>query len=331
MTRRSEQISSNDGGRSGSAMARDQLESDILLALKKTRSGDLPFPAHFSGFAFEEVADGQCTIRLPLGPQVVTASGELASTAISMVCDISLSSAIRSKVRSTVGRELRLPTVSLEIDCARIAMLEEALLCRSTVRYWAGDFVTAESSLRTRSGETVGRARGRFLSGGGRKGQEFRRLPWETDQAVPQSLTDLNPRERQICSFLLRQDLNAEDPGLYDQLYRIEALASNWPGCAQLCQPLGPHLANRSGIVQGGAIAGLLSDACRAAAQSGDGSLTRCLSTSCTYLRPISLDGEFLTASANIRFSGRRISCVSAEAVDDRNILVARAEALFSA
>jgi acyl-coenzyme A thioesterase PaaI-like protein len=311
-------------------VALDKVESDILLALRKTRNGDLPFPAHFSGFSFDEVSDGQCTIRMPVGPQVVTASGELASAAIAMVCDISLSSAIRSSVSSIVGREIRLPTVSLEIECARITMLEEALLCSSTVRYWAGDLVTAESSLKIKSGETVGRARGRFLLEAGRKGQEFLRFPWEVDQAIPQVLSDLNPSEQKIRSFLLRRDLNAGGSGLYDQLYRIEAIAGNRPGFAQLRQRLGPHLANRSGVAQGGAVAGLLSDACRAAAQSGDGSLTRCLSTTCTYLRPVSLDGEFLTANARILFLGRRIACVSSEAVDDRNTLVARAEALFS-
>lgn len=311
-------------------MSIDKLESDILLALQKTRSGNLPFPAHLSGFVFEEVADGQCTIRLPVGPQVVTASGELANMAVAMVCDISLSSAIRSKVSSTVGRELRLPTVTLEIECARITTREEALLCRSTVRYWTGDFVTAESSLKTTSGESVGRARGRFLLGAARKGHEFLRFPWESDPESSQNLSDLSSKERQIRSFLLRRDLNSGNPGLYDQLYRIENMAHERPGCAQLRQPIGPHLANRSGVVQGGAIAGLLSDACLAAARSDDGSLTKCLSTACTYLRPVSLDGEFLMANASILFVGRRIACVSAEARDDRNALVARAEALFS-
>jgi acyl-coenzyme A thioesterase PaaI-like protein len=229
-----------------------------------------------------------------------------------------------------LGKEVKLPTVSLQIDYTTNPLPAETLLCCSAFASRNSDLVTAESYLMTEDGENVGRARARFLLTTRQTEQGFTRFPWEIDQDAIPCLSELSAIERQIHSFLLTKDPNTRQRRLYDQLYQVTGTPSDRPGTARLRQPLGPHLANRSGVVQGGVIAGLLSDACQAAARSRDASLRRVLSSSCTFLRPASLDREFLFASATVLFIGRRIACVSAEATDDRNTIVARAEALFS-
>jgi acyl-coenzyme A thioesterase PaaI-like protein len=242
-----------------------------------------------------------------------------------MASDISLSSAIRL----TVGKEAKLPTVSLQIDYTTTPIPTEPLLCSSTLRYAIGDLITAECHLKTESGGSVGRALGRFLLTAREPGQGFSCFPWENPPHSTPTLSELTATEHQVYSFLSKESTQA-DAGVYDQLYGVTAADCSQRGTAQLRQPLGPHLANRSGVVQGGAIAGLLSEACQAAARSREPSLTQILSSSCTFLRAAAVDSEFLNATATTLFIGRRVACVSAEATDDRNVLVARAEALFS-
>ena len=303
---------------------KNDLESAILLALAKTRSGAMPFPAHFSGLTFDNAEAGKRTLRLPAQPQVLRASGEFAAMAILMACDLSLSSAIRLRV----GKEVRLPTVSLQIDYSAKPMSNEMLLLSSTLQSQIGDLVTAECEIKARSGERVGRGLGRFLLTARQPGEGFSRFPWETGSPIALNPSELTPAEHEIYSFLLRKDLKVKERRLYDQIYRVAATSCGEAGTTQLRQPLGPHLANRSGIVQGGAIAGLLSDACEAAARETDASLA-IWSTSCTFLRPASLGSRHLTANARVLFIGRRITCASAEATDDHGNLLARAEALL--
>lgn len=309
--------------------SRRDLDTAIRLALSRTRAGDLAFPAHFSGLRYDEVGDGACRLHLSAQPQVLDASGAFANMPVAMACDISLSSAIRSTVKSTVGKEIRLPTVSLELEFLRAPIRAEALMLHSRFGHRIGNLATAETEVRTAAGECLIRARGRFVVTGSPPGQGLVCYPWDTDLAAIPLTSGLTAAETQAHAFLLSDDRDTRAPRCYDEFYRIDTIVSE-DGRARLRQPIGPHLANRSGIVQGGVIAGLLTDACLAAARSRDASLTTLLSSGCTYLRPVTLDKAFLFAGATVLLVGRRVACVSVEASDDQNTLLARGEALFA-
>lgn len=312
-------------GSAPAAVAR-RLDSDILAGIAAARHGSLHFPAYFSGLTFDAVGEGTCTVSLRARPQVLDEDANFAAMAICMVCDLGLGAAIRA----SVGRRPALPTVSLSVDYTTDPVATETLVCHATFVERIGDLVAARCRLTTGDGTPVGRGYGRFLlqtrtSGG------FSRFPWQREPADPVAVADLTATERQVRDFLLTGLDGRQPPGRYERLYRVIAAdRGTTAGAATLVQPVGPHLANRTGNVQGGVLAGLLSDACRAAARTEADPLTRLVSVSCTFIRPGRLDQDALIADARTVFRGRRLACVGAQATDDAGTPLARAEALLT-
>lgn len=303
-----------------------ELDSDILAGIVGARSGSLHFPAYFSGLSFDAVGDGACTVSLPARPQVLDRNADFAAMAICLTCDIGMGAAVRAKV----GRRCALPTVSLNLDFTLDPIRTDRLVCDAVFVERVGDLAVARCQLTTSDATPVGRACGRFLVQP-RDSGEFNRYPWQREAIHPVQPSELTDRERQIRSYLLDGlAVRPEHGGLYESLYRVTASPASPAGSSCLVLPIGPHLANRTGNVQGGVLAGLLSDACRAAADTDAKPHSRLVSLSCTFLRPGRLDRKTVTAKATTVFSGRRLACVSAEASHDIGTPLARAEGLLT-
>lgn len=311
-----------------SEMAR--LDQIILSGLARARSGGGSFPAQFSGLSFEAVGDGECTVRLGPAPQVLGGGGGFAAAAIAMLCDYSLSGAARSRV----GRAATTPTVTLQIEYGIWPFPASDIICRSVFRGWLGKLATTTATLETAEGARLGSAYGRFLVQERTATTGFSRYPWETISEPPLALSQLTASERQARSFLLSHAASSpEGPSdgvlSYEQLYGVVAEESAGPISCPLRQPTGAHVANRSGFVHGGVMAGLLIDACLRAATTGP-PRSPILSSSCTFLRPGRIDQGDLRAFADVAFDGRRLSCVNGKVIDDAETRLITGETFLS-
>jgi acyl-coenzyme A thioesterase PaaI-like protein len=170
-------------------------------------------------------------------------------------------------------------------------------------------------------GARLGSAYGRFLVQERTAAKGFSRFPWETVNEPPLTPSQLTASERQARSFLLSQAASsrkspAGDLLSYEQLYGVVAEEPARPGSSRLRQPTGAHLANRSGLVHGGVMAGLLVDACLRAAATGPYPSSTILSSTCTFLRPGRIERGDLLGLADVAFDGRQLSCVSGKVID---------------
>jgi acyl-coenzyme A thioesterase PaaI-like protein len=271
-----------------SEMAR--LDQSILSGLSRTRSGGGSFPAQFSGLSYEAVSEGECTVRLGRAPQVSDTSGSFAAAAIATLCDYSL----QGGARSQAGRAATIPTVTLQIEYGIWPFPVSDIICRSVFRGWLGKLATTTATLETAAGARLGSAYGRFLVQERTTATGFSRYPWEAISESTLSLSQLTASERQARSFFLSRAASSKGPAdgvlSYEQLYGVVAEEPARPGSRRLHQPTGAHLANRSGLVHAGVMAGLLVDACLRAATTGPGPSSTILSSNCTFLRPGRID-----------------------------------------
>jgi acyl-coenzyme A thioesterase PaaI-like protein len=308
-----------------------RLDQSILSGLSRARSGGGSFPAQFSGLSYEAVGDGECTIRLDPAPQVLGRDGSFAAAAIAMLCDYSLQGAVRSRV----GRAATTPTVTLQIEYGIWPFPVSDIICRSVFRGRLGKLATTTATLETATGARLGSAYGRFLVQERTTATGFSRYPWEVVTEPPLTFSQLTASELQARSFLLSRAASSEE-GLtrddlsYEQLHGVVADEAARPGSSQLRQPTGAHLANRSGLVHAGVMAGLLVDACLRAAATGPGPSSTILSSNCTYLRPGRIDQGDLLASAEVAFDGRRLIFVNGKVIDAAGTCLTTGETLLS-
>ena len=308
-----------------------RLDQSVRSGLARARSGGGSFPAQFSGLSWEAVGDGECTVRLAPAPQVFGQGGNFAAAAIAMLCDYSLSGAARSRV----GRAATTPTVTLQIEYGIWPFPVCDVVCRSVFRGWLGQLATTTATLETAEGTGLGSAYGRFLVQERTTATGFSRFPWETISDPPLTLSELTASELQARSFLLnraassQKDLAGDDLS-YEQLYGVVAEESTGPGSSRLRQPTGAHVANRSGLVHGGVMAGLLVDACLRAATTGPRPSSTILSSNCTFLRPGRIDHGDLLALAEVAFDGRRLICVNGKVIDAAGTCLITGETLLS-
>jgi acyl-coenzyme A thioesterase PaaI-like protein len=306
------------------------LDRGILSALARARSGGGSFPAQFSGLSFEAVGDGECTVRLDPAPQVLDGGGSFAAAAVAMLCDYSLSGAVRSRV----GRAATTPTVTLQIEYGIWPFPASGIICRSVFRGWLGKLATTTATLETAAGARLGSAYGRFLAQERTTQTGFSRYPWEAISDPPLTLSQLTASERQARSFLLNRAASSKkgpagDSLSYEQLYGVVAEEPVRPGSSRLRQPTGAHVANRSGLVHGGVMAGLLVDACLRAAATGPYPSSTILSSTCTFLRPGRIDQGDLLGLADVAFDGRQLSCVNGKVIDAAGTCLIAGETLL--
>ncbi|KAA9163310.1 PaaI family thioesterase [Amycolatopsis acidicola] len=301
------------------------LDTAIRAALGSVRNGASHFYANFGGLSYDEIGDGRSAVLVAASPQALTEDGEFAEGIVAMMFDLALAAA----VRSVVGKERRFPTVSLKIEYLRHPVRAEKLVCRAATAHRIGDLAAADARLETEDGRLVALATGRFLLLRPKPGTGFPLYPWESDPPRVLDFGDLSPLEREIRSFLLADiERWTTTSGVHRQIHRIDVAGSD--GRAEARQPVGPHLANRNGNVQGGILTGLLGEACAHAARTSDPELSL-VSLQSTFLRPGMLSGSALAAKASTVFTGRRLACVSGEVFDDSGECLVRGEALFTA
>lgn len=287
-----------------------QIDAGALRAVARTRAEGLHFWGQSVGVSMVDRREGATRLRL-----AAENAGDL--TALATLTDLALGFAIRAREGS--GR--RLATASLSLH--HIAPPQGSVLCTSSVAWSGGDGrALSEAELEDETGALVGLARAWFLVLPMPPDAVVTPMPWERDAVDVPDLTadDLDATEREAALAATRARIRSAASGL---ALTEELLGLTWTraGTDRLIgtAPVGPHLGNRIGDVQGGAMYGAAATAARRLAAPGqtvvDGAMQ--------YLRPGR--GERLDVTARALRRGRRAEFVDADvSVDGRLAATAR-------
>lgn len=302
--------------------APDDLDASVRSALQATRSGLLHFPGNFLGLRYGRIASDTCEVSMAPTKQALDAVGAIAMTPIAMGCDLSMSAA----ARSALGRGIALSTARLQLDLRTPRVDPSELLFRGAMRSVVGPLVGTSCELVARDGGVLATATGYFMVRDARRqpAEQVGCQPWERmrDEVGAARRASEGPHEA-IRSFFGA----TPRPATYDSLHRIE-IGRDEHGGASVRMPLGAHVANRSGRVQGGVVAGLLARACSEGAVALDPARSRLVSFDCSFLRASDPAADEMTATSQVRFAGRRLVSLAAEVVDSSGVVVAAGQGL---
>jgi acyl-coenzyme A thioesterase PaaI-like protein len=273
--------------------ATDPVVDWILRALAIARATDAPNLACLAGIQAARTTTG--AFELGLGP--AEAPQRVGITEVAMLGDLVLGGALRTRV----GRERPLPTLSLAIELTAMPRTASTLVASATevaVREGTG---TAAAVLRD-CDTAIGHASATFAipSRG-----SHRALPWEQPDGTPRppalAPEQLSAAERTI----LRIALDAEDAGRDswgDHLVRQFSASSTGPGPAALNYTPTPVVTNRAGAVQGAVLFALAAHGAAAAAGGAD---VQMVSGSMRYVSATDAGADVL-AEASIEQAARR-------------------------
>lgn len=289
-----------------------EIDAQALGAVARTRAQGLHFWGRVVGVSI--VGTHEDTTVMQLG-----AENARDATALATVADLSLGFAVRA--RGAAGSRLATTSLSLQLT----APAQGAVACTSRVA-WSNDDGRAlsEAVLQDDTGTLVGLARAWFLVLPLPAGVTITPMPWERepDGVPPLRADDLTPVEHAAALAATQARARSASGGLG---FPEELLGLTWaegPGDDDAilgAAELGPHLANRVGDAQGGALYGAAATAARRLAGPGqtvvDGAMQ--------YLRPGR--GDRLSVTARALRRGRRAEFVDAEvSVDGRVAATAR-------
>lgn len=314
------------------------MQERILAAIGATRGGALNFPAYFVGLQWEVAdAEGCCVAWTHPQAQNLDSDGRLASMPLALLVDMTGAAAVRQRI----GKEVALPTVSLQLDLVDHPLpARTSIGCQARYAMEAGGIAVAQFTLLSGEGDIIGTGHCRYLVHRSISRSVHVNYPWEDSPCNPVGLEDLNESEQQVHGMLTARFYGVERPkdvaGLHHQLFAISTRATTAASDRGLevrgtaTQLVGPHLANRRGFVQGGVVAGLGIDAC-VAATSPDSAIedVRLRSFACTYLRPGRIDAGSLEAWSEISFQGRRVIHVDFHVGPLDGLQLARGSAIF--
>ena len=283
------------------------IRARVLQAIAGNRVPGLHFAGHFLGLGWREVTDHTARMALAEGPHCRDADGTVDLVALGILADNVLATPTRTE--APPGARLGTITLQLHFTGAPVAgdlEAEARLLARSE-----GTALRQSLSSGTISanGRTVCHASGEFVMLDAPPGVTLAPLPWQrTDpsQIVPVDARERDPEERAI--------LRACDAALAKVSPQASFIQHLWGGLprrntqgASHRVPIGPHIGNRVGHVQGGALFGLAAITARAAAPA-----TMMLSNvSAWYISPGR--GTALSIRSRVVHAGRTIAVVRTE------------------
>jgi acyl-coenzyme A thioesterase PaaI-like protein len=283
------------------------IRASVLNAIAGNRIPGLHFAGHFLSIEWREVTADTAQMAMAEGPHCLDADGAVNILALGILADNVLATPTRTE--ATPGA--RVATIHLQLQFTGEPITgdlnaEARLLGRSE-----GTVLQQSLSSGTISanGKTVCHANGEFMLLNAPPGVNLPPLPWQrkdSPRIMPVTSGELDTNERAI--------LRACDTALAKASPQSSFIQHFWGGVPRRSKHgasnlvvIGPHISNRVGHVQGGALLGLAATCARAAAPA-----TMILSNvSAWYISPGR--GEAIRIKSHVMHAGRTIAVVRTE------------------
>jgi acyl-coenzyme A thioesterase PaaI-like protein len=284
------------------SVVHDPVLERALLAVGRTRALGLHFYGHFLGIEGDFPRDGRATLRL-IGepPGVGTQSCSMVSVAT--LADLALGAAIRSMCKP--GE--RLGTVTLSVQHLPTPT-DGPLHAEAYNVQLDGDLGMSQCICHGPRG-AVALAQGRFVRMQVPEGRSWKLMPWEqppdTDIPTP-SIAELDDDESLAIESALLAGVRAitRRTNVSAEILNFQWADSVENGAGGI-MPVGPHVANRAGHVQGGALYGAAAMVAERALNAPGWSIA---DGHYQFLRPG--DGDAILATATVLRRGRRMAYV---------------------
>ena len=229
----------------------DDIRKRALRALARNRVPGYNFAGHFLDLQSRRFEPGAVAFELAAGPHCADAQGIMHPAAVSFFADMVLAAAVRAYVEPTQ----RTATLVLRYDFtgapARGTLSAEARSDGFSFRTALPQAMATGSVFA--GGEEVLRASGTWVSAPTPEGRTLAPLPWESKtplQYPTVSRSELDPMEKSVMRRIGQALRIAGPEGLLPHLWAPVVRAT--PDGAASRIPLGMHLGNRVGHVQGG-------------------------------------------------------------------------------
>ncbi len=283
------------------------IRSHVLQAIAANRIPGLHFAGHFLGLEWREVTSDTARMAMPEGPHCRDADGAMNLVALGILADNILATPTRNEAPpgarlGTIHLQLSFTgqpvTGDLDAEARLLGRSEGAALQRSL-----------SSGTISAQGRTVCHASGEFVLLDAPPGVTLAPLPWQRKDPPridPVGVDELDPSERAI--------LRACDAALAKASPQASFIQHFWGGVprrgaqgASSRAAIGPHIGNRVGHVQGGALLGLAAANARAAAPAA----MMLSNLSAWYISPGR--GAVLGIRSRVVHAGRTIAVVRTE------------------
>ena len=291
----------------------EAIRRHVLRAIALNRTPGLHFPGNFIELSFDRVTSDDTRVSYETGPHGGTDIGSLA-----VLADFALGSAIRADLHPAT----RLATVSMTLELSaapRAGIVRAASRCHGFTG--EGDSRSGRSRVVIEdAGGEVGYGSGVFMV--------LPPPPQVTLHPVPQRKRgDADPpplAERDLAPEELRILRHAEQALEHAAKSRQPFIRHFWGflpqgtrNAASCVMPVGPHVGNRVGFVQGGVLLGLAAVTAAAALPES----WRLSTIAAAFVSPG--EGAALKAQASVVHHGRRVSAVRTEITrsDGRRVL----------
>ena len=280
----------------------------VLRAIALNRTPGLHFPGNFIELWFDQVASGDTRVSYETGPHCLDAHGGSDIGSLAVLADFALGTAVRADLHPAT----RLGTVSMTLELGaapRAGIISAASRCHGFVG--EGDARTGRSRVVIDDpGGELGYGSGAFMVLEPPPERTLHPVPHrKRGDPEPATLTerDLAPDELPI---LRHADEALERSGRTGQAFIRHFwgfLPQAAPSAASCVMPIGPHVANRVGFVQGGILLGLAAVTASAALPES----WMLSGIAAAFITPG--DGAALNAQANVVHHGRRMAVVRTE------------------
>ena len=291
----------------------DHIRRRVLRAIALNRTPGLHFPGNFIELSFDRVDSANTRLSYETDPQDPSDIGSLA-----ILADFALGTAVRADLDPAT----RLATVSMTLELGaapRAGIVRAASRCHGFVGEGEGRTGRGRVVIEDAGGE-VGYGSGVFMVLKPPPQRTLHPVPLrKRGDAGPAPLAerDLAPEELRILRHAdqaLEHAAKSGQPFIRHFWGFLPQAARNAASCVM---PVGPHVGNRVGYVQGGVLLGLAAVTATAALPE-----TWTLSTiAAAFISPG--EGPALKAQANVVHHGRRVSVIRTEITrsDGRRVL----------
>ena len=291
----------------------DHIRRRVLRAIALNRTPGLHFPGNFIELSFDRVDSANTRLSYETDPQDPSDIGSLA-----ILADFALGTAVRADLDPAT----RLATVSMTLELGaapRAGIVRAASRCHGFVGEGEGRTGRGRVVIEDAGGE-VGYGSGVFMVLKPPPQRTLHPVPLrKRGDAGPAPLAerDLAPEELRILRHADQAHEHAAKSGQPFIRHFWGFLPQAARNAASCVMPVGPHVGNRVGYVQGGVLLGLAAVTATAALPE-----TWTLSTiAAAFISPG--EGSALKAQANVVHHGRRVSVIRTEITrsDGRRVL----------
>jgi acyl-coenzyme A thioesterase PaaI-like protein len=274
----------------------------VLDALLDNRTPGFHFPGYLIDVRWEHIEADRARLRVPAGPHLADASGDIDPIVLAVLADVALGTAARlphahNERQATIHMQLQLTGVP-----ARGTLAADARW-RGCTHATSSTYTLADATLAADTG-VVAYASGTFARVQAPQGVSLAPLPWHRDgsRTAPRlGEQDLDPGERALlrhCDAALARD----GASFMRSLWGGESASSAEGACRRLVP--GPLVGNRVGHVHGGILLALAMTCATDAVPAR----MRLANTSAWFLRPGA--GDALTACSTCVHEGTTTSLV---------------------